>query len=305
MELSVVIPTYNQAALLARCLEALSQQTLQPGTYDIVVVDDGSRDETPEVIRQFQNGPIPVRTLRFEANRGRSATRNAGIRAAAGPLIVFLDSDVLVGPNFLATHLHAHRLRGPGILSRGPVVIVAGPELAGRVRPPRFAASPAFLDTANAAVGRSLLLEAGLFDEAFPGYGWEDFDLGQRLKRLGVRRIFCPQAVVWHVQAPPQPNHLPELLRKESERARSAAYFLRKSPRVETRWLIQWTAVHRAVYWLASAGGRLRPDRAAGLAEWLRRAGLEGGAYLLLRAALNQHYVKCLQGELRSNAVLA
>ncbi len=305
MDLSVVIPTYNQAALLGECLEALSRQTLSPNAFEIIVVDDGSRDETPEVVQRFERGIMLVRAVRFESNRGRSAARNAGITAAAAPLIVFLDSDVLVGPDFLAVHLHAHREHGPRILSRGPVAFTPTPELAGRIRPPRLAASPAFLDTANAAVERSLLLEAGLFDEAFPGYGWEDFDLGQRLKRLGVRRVFCWEAVAWHVKPPPPLDRLNDLLSQESERARSAAYFLRKSPGLQTRWLIQWTAVHRAVYWLASIAGRLRPERAAGLAERLRRAGLEGSAYLLLRAALNQHYITRLKGELRGNAVLA
>ncbi len=306
MDLSVVIPTYNQAALLSKCLDALLQQTLSLASFEIIVVNDGSRDDTAQVIRRYERDRPAVRAIHFASNRGRSAARNAGITAATGELIVFMDSDVLVGSDFLAIHLRAHRDIGPGILSRGPVVNIPSPELAGRIQPPRFGASPAYLDTANAGIRRTVLVEAALlFDEGFPGYGWEDFELGQRLKHVGIRRLFCWQAVAWHVQPPLPLDRLPDLLRRESERAKSAAYFLRKSPTLETRWLIQWTAMHRVLYWLTSAAGSWRLERAAGLAERLRRAGLSQGAYLLLRAELNQYYIECLARELHGNAVLA
>jgi len=305
MDLSVVIPTFNQADLLPHCLEALTRQTLRPAQYEVVAVDDGSTDETPTVLARFQDGRINFRWIRFEANRGRSAARNAGIGEARGSVIVLLDSDILIGADFLATHLGAHHRHGPPTLTRGPVVPVPNAAIAPRVRPPRFAASPAFLDTANAAVARAKLLEAGLFDEAFPGYGWEDFDLGQRLKRLGVRRVFCPAAIAWHVQPPPELGDLAVLLRKERERARSGAYFLRKNPTLETRWLVQWTALHRAVYWVMAVGGGLRPDRALGLASRMRRSGAEAVGHLILRAALNRHYLECLRQELQGDVVPA
>ena len=305
MELSVVIPTYNQATLLIHCLEALTRQTLPSGGYEVVVVDDGSTDDTPAILARFQDGPMRLRSIRINANRGRSAARNAGIRDARGTIIVFLDSDVIVDPGFLAAHLEAHRGHGLRTLTRGPVVHVTSPERASRARPPRVAASPAFLDAANAGVARTTLLEAGLFDEAFPGYGWEDFDLGQRLKRLGVRRVFCPEAVAWHLQPLPQPGDLNALLRKERERARSGAYFLRKNPTLETRWLVQWTALHRAVYWAMAVGGWLRPERALGVASRMRQSGKEALGHLILRAALNQHYLELLRQELRGDVVLA
>lgn len=305
MDLSVVVPTYNQAAVLSDCLSALAEQSLRAEQYEVIVVDDASTDGTPAAVQRFAGGPMDLRLTRLETNRGRSAARNAGIRASRGEIVVFLDSDVVVGPEFLKIHLAAHRRHGPSTLTRGPVVSVPSAALASRRRPPRVAASPAYLDTANAAVPKANLMAAGLFDEGFPGYGWEDVDLGQRLKRLGVRRVFCREAVGWHVQPPPDPDDVPGLLEKEHARARSAAYLLRKNASLEVRWLVQWTAFHRALYWLAAGGGRLRADRAVRMAMGMRRAGLDAAAMLIVRAALNHEYLEHLRRDLRGDVVLA
>src|SRR3989454_6016449 len=174
MDLSVVVPTYNQAELLRESVQSLVDQTLSPGQYEIVVVDDGSTDGTPTVLAEFGHS---VQVVRLPANRGRSAARNAGIREARAPLIVLVDSDILVRPDFLDQHLQAHRREGAGILSRGPVIDVPDVARAKNGSGLRVASSPASLTTATAGVEKSALVRAGLFDEAFPGYGWEDFDL--------------------------------------------------------------------------------------------------------------------------------
>lgn len=299
MDLSVIVPTYNQAPLLRECLRTLQQQTLSPETYEIVVVDDGSTDETPEVIRRAGGR---VRGIRPGANRGRSAARNAGVAQARGDLIVFVDSDVVVRPDFLSWHLQMHQRHGAGILSRGPVVLVPNVRSAAGARVPRVAASPAYLDTANAGVERDALQRVGGFDEGFPGYGWEDVDLGMRLKRLGVRRVFCPQAAVFHIQPPLEEEALQGLLRKEEARARSAIYLYRKVPTWETRYLINATVLHRAAFWLMSGGGLVTPMNVKRLAEWLRHLGLGTLAFLALRGVLNRHYLSTLGSEWRRHA---
>lgn len=299
MDLSVIVPTYNQAPLLRECLRTLQQQTLSPETFEIVVVDDGSTDETPEVI---QRAGGRVRGIRPGANRGRSAARNAGVEQARGDLIVFVDSDVVVRPDFLSWHLHMHQRHGAGILSRGPVVLVPNVESAAVARVPRVAASPAYLDTANAGVERGALRRVGGFDEGFPGYGWEDVELGMRLKRLGLRRVFCPQAAVFHIQQPPEEEAIQGLLRKEEARARSAIYLYRKVPTWETRYLIHATVLHRAAFWLMSGGGLITPMNVERLAEWLRNLGLGTLAFLTLRGVLNRHYLSTLGSEWRRRA---
>ena len=295
LNLSVVVPTYNQADLLRESLHALVDQTLSKDPYEIIVVDDGSTDHTPAVLREF--GP-PVKVLRLPANRGRSAARNAGIREARAPLIVLVDSDILVRPDFLDRHLQAHRREGAGILSRGPVIDVPDVARARNGSVPRVVSSPAYLTTANAGVEKSALVRAGLFDEAFPGYGWEDFDLGFRLRNLGIRRVFCRAAVAFHVDPLEQRTHVPGLLKKEEARARSAVYFFRKHPTLETRILIQATRLHRVLYWLQTSGGLLRPQNIEDIAARLRRTGHTTPAFLALRGVLNRYYVQRLNDEL-------
>ena len=296
MDLSVVIPSYNQADLLKESLRSLIDQTIPHEAYEIVVVDDGSTDHTATVLREFG---APVRVVRLPTNRGRSAARNAGIRAAGTSLVALVDSDIIVGRDFLSTHLEAHRRHGDGIISRGPVIDVSNVATARDGQLPKLVSSPAYLTTANAALAKDALVRAGLFDEHFPGYGWEDFDLGLRLKRLGVKRIFCPQAVAFHVD-PNQDrfDRMGDLLTKEAARAASAVYFYRKHPTLEARWLIQATRLHRFLYWLQTGFARITPDNVVPIATKLRLTGQSGLAQILVRGVLNRAYLRALESAL-------
>lgn len=300
MELSVVVPTYNQAGWLRHCMRSVVDQTLNAAAYEIIVVDDGSTDGTHDVLEEFRSRVTPVR---LTVNRGRSAARNAGVAAARAPQIVFIDSDVVVRPDFLHWHLDTHRRHGPRIVCRGPVVLLYDMDDATSRRPVRAMGSPAFLDTANASLEKSALLEAGGFDESFPGYGWEDFELGLRLKRLGIRRVFCPEATAFHVHPEVGEETLDVLLRKEEERAKSAVHFLKKHPLTETRLLVQATPLHRALYWLLSAGGRLTPATALHIARAFQHSGLRSIAHLIVRMALNWRYAEFLKAELSRSRV--
>ncbi|HEX8700713.1 MAG TPA: glycosyltransferase family A protein, partial [Myxococcaceae bacterium] len=105
MKLSVIIPTFNMAALLRQGLSFLAAQQLPPGTeYEIIVVDDGSSDDTRAVMEQL-TAHNPVLRYHFIPRGPRScraATRNLGIEVARGEFLVFLDSGVLVSPHFLS-----------------------------------------------------------------------------------------------------------------------------------------------------------------------------------------------------------
>jgi len=286
MNLSVVVATHNQAPLLRESLRALLDQTLPKDDYEIVVVDDGSTDETSAVLQEF--GP-QLTVARFPSNRGISAARNEGIRLASGRLISFGDSDIIVRRDFLTWHLTTHQARGPRILCRGPVVLVPDVRTARHGPLPWLATSPAYIDGANVSVERAALLEAGLFDEKFR-YGWDDFEIGIRLKRLGIGRVFCRQAVAFHLQPPITEANMPRLLRKEEERAKSAVYFYRKHPTPEVRLLIQATPVHRLLYWIQSGGGTLRRENIQQIAHWLQARRLTGLTDFALRGVLNRYY---------------
>lgn len=293
------MPTYNQAAATAECIRSLLAQSLPGDRYEVIVVDDGSTDETETVLEDFAGR---VRTLRHPKNRGRSAARNMGIREARGRFIIFADSDVVVRTDFLEWHLRTHRKHGPGILSRGPVVAVPNPSRIRTARIPWFAPSPAYMDTANAAVERDVVIRAGLFDEGFPGYGWEDVELGMRLRRLGVRRVFCRSAAAFHIQPLPRPEALDALFEKEEARARSAVYLYRKHPTVRARVLIQATVLHRFLYWLMAGAGMLNRRTLPGVVSRLQGTSLEVAMLVAVRGVLNRHYLRTLAREFSSHA---
>ena len=86
--ITVVIPTYNRATVLSRAINSVRSQTLKP--LQIIVVDDGSTDDTPSVLAALQPG---MTTLQLDNNRGVSVARNAGVSHANGDIVAFLDSD--------------------------------------------------------------------------------------------------------------------------------------------------------------------------------------------------------------------
>ena len=107
LSISVVVPVYNGAETLRDCLAALCEQTLPAGEYEILVIDDGSTDETPEIIASFAPR---VRCHRIEPNAGRLIARRTGAEMAACGDIVFCDSRVICEPDVLAKIIaHPHR----------------------------------------------------------------------------------------------------------------------------------------------------------------------------------------------------
>ncbi len=292
MRLSVVVPTYNRSEVLRVCLASLARQTLSSDQFEVLVVDDGSTDDTESVVGSFR-GALPVRYLRQPQNRGRAAARNRGIREASGDVVVFVDSDVFPVPGFLAAHRSVH-LASPWAVGRGPLLLTSHLDDPFGKPPLLPDPSPAFLDTANASVRREHLLAAGGFDEEFRHYGWEDADLGLRLRRMGLRRVYDRRALAYHYQPPATPESVPELLQKEEERARMAVRFLRKHPGLASRFLTQFTPLHSLAAFLLTAGGVVNERN---LASVLRRLRSHRLAHLVARAALNRHYLAVLWRE--------
>jgi glycosyltransferase involved in cell wall biosynthesis len=101
---SLVIPTRNRAPVLRRTLASLAGQTISD--FEVVVVDDGSDDPTPAIVREF-DGVLDLRYVR-RAHRGIATARTAAMRAARGQLLIQTDDDRLAGPSFVADHLAAH-----------------------------------------------------------------------------------------------------------------------------------------------------------------------------------------------------
>lgn len=109
MKLSVMVPTYNRRTSLAKCLDALQRQQGVEENFEVVVVDDGSDDGTPEMISaRPQAAGFETRFFRID-HGGPAAVRNEGIRRARGELLLFIGDDIIAEPRLLAEHLKWHR----------------------------------------------------------------------------------------------------------------------------------------------------------------------------------------------------
>lgn len=101
---TVIVPAYNAAGALRICLNALLRQDYPSEKFRVIVVNDGSTDTTAEIFREM-NLPENFRLVEHPENRGLAATRNTGIRNTTGEIIIFLDSDMEVGRDFIARHV--------------------------------------------------------------------------------------------------------------------------------------------------------------------------------------------------------
>jgi glycosyltransferase involved in cell wall biosynthesis len=220
MTYSVVIATKDRAPMLDEALASLRRQIDAP-PFELIVVDNGSADETEAIAAR--HGALYV----YVAEPNRGAARNAGIARASGEVIVFVDDDVVTPPRFLAAHAAAHDQEIFPRAVSGPIVNVPSP--AHQPAPTATNVSRAFFVTCNVSVRRASLEAVGGFDESFDLYGWEDTELGARLREHGVRRHFAWDAHLWHIK-PQTTESLEDALRKSIQKAQMAARFVRKMP---------------------------------------------------------------------------
>jgi serine acetyltransferase/GT2 family glycosyltransferase len=204
---SVVIATYNRSELLRRLLEQLDAQTLEPSRYEVIAVDDGSKEDTREKLAGLKTGY----SLRIERqqNAGAAVARQRGVDLASGKIIVVVDDDMQVKPTFLASHLAKHETDTTVVLGRlRPDAKLADMPLFERFyarvlanKAEAFAAGKAEVRghdvyTGNVSFPRKLFLDAGGFDANFRAL--EDEELGIRLEKAGATFAFANDAESIH-----------------------------------------------------------------------------------------------------------
>jgi glycosyltransferase involved in cell wall biosynthesis len=297
--ISVVTPTYNRQPVLEKCLRALEQQVFDPKLitgYELVVVDDGSTDGTQDWLRQ-NAAEFPHVRLVERHHQGAAAARNYGVQVAAGDTIAFVDSDVIMPPGSMQAHAHAlanayERLGDDRVFTAGRLIDTCDFDqpMAESAKLTDF--SNAFFDTANLVIARQWLLTAGLFDTEFSQYGWEDLELGVRLKNLGVTMVKVPEAVGYHYHPPFSLDQIPKMIDQEIQRGRMGAIFYKKHPTREVRMMIQMTPLHQMLWGLLTVGGRLNETTMAPLLSWLIDQGKPALALELARIFLNWYTVQ-------------
>jgi glycosyltransferase involved in cell wall biosynthesis len=195
--ISVIIPVYNGSRTLPACLQALQRQTRPPD--EIVVVDDGSTDDTAAIAATF--GVIVL----SQSNAGPAAARNRGAQAAEGDILLFTDADCVPATDWVDRM--AAPFADPTVAGTKGEYRTRQRELVARFVQQEYQdrydrmvgqSSIDFVDTYSAGYRRHLFLAAGGFDTLFPTASVEDQEFSFRLAERGYRLVYVPGAVVYH-----------------------------------------------------------------------------------------------------------
>ncbi len=207
-KISVVIPTYNRRAQLEQVLLGFGAQDTPASDIEIIVVSDGSTDGTDEQLLAGR-APVPVNVIQ-QANQGPAVARNAGVAAATGDLILFIDDDVVAEPECVAVHLRAHEQTDGETVVIGPLLTPETWELEPWVQWEQnmlykqydamargdWEPTARQFYTGNASLARDRFLESGGFDASFRR--GEDVELAYRLNDTGMAFAFDPAARAFH-----------------------------------------------------------------------------------------------------------
>jgi cellulose synthase/poly-beta-1,6-N-acetylglucosamine synthase-like glycosyltransferase len=195
--MSVIVPAYNAADTIGECLEALRHQNVPRGAHEVIVVDDGSTDETAQIVAR--HGAIVLR----QTNRGPAAARNLGVAAARGSMILFTDSDCAPAADWiqemiaplsdaqLAGTKGVYRTRQKSLTARFVQI-----EYEERYDHTARHTYLDLVDTYAACYRRDALLASEGFDPRFRYL--EDQELSFRMAEAGYKMTFCPRAAVYH-----------------------------------------------------------------------------------------------------------
>src|SRR5437016_4106240 len=205
--ISVIIPTFNRAAMLADTLESFAAQSIPKNRYEVVVVDDGSKDATSEVCRDFAS-PIQLKYLHIE-NSGISAAKNTGILASRGRILLLFDDDI-ADRRLLEEHLKAHKQypqESVAILGyttwAPPLSVTPLMHYVTDIRRFLFAYGDlkdgqmldfTYFWGGRSSCKRSFLANHGVLNRQFRTI-IEDMELGYRLSKFGFRVVFHRPAV--------------------------------------------------------------------------------------------------------------
>jgi glycosyltransferase involved in cell wall biosynthesis len=226
-KISVIIPTFNSAKELTKCLESFKTQTISNENYEVIVVDDGSNDGTKDAAAKY-----PVRYI-YQQNHGPAAARNNGANQVQGEIILFTDADCEPQPNWIEEMIKplddpqvvgvkgAYRTRQKGIVAR--LVQIEYEHKYERMKKFKYID---FIDTYSAGYRKDIFLKYNGFDERYPNASVEDQEFSFRLFHDGHKMVFNPNAVVFHKHS----ASLMGYLRKKYKIAFWKAFLLKRHP---------------------------------------------------------------------------
>jgi glycogen(starch) synthase len=205
---SVIIPTHNRVDWLPRVLSRI--EALDYPDYEIIVVDDGSEDDTDALLKEWT--PQGIRSIRHDQPRGPSAARNSGVAIAKGEIVAFIDDDAIPESDWLQQLVSAYTYEKIGAVGGAVYHLGTGHPQSTGVKANRFGRDSALtaqglaprefmvLIECNMSVRKKVFEQVGGFDSAIKIYG-EGTDLCIRIARAGYDVLYTPRAVVWHAKA--------------------------------------------------------------------------------------------------------
>ncbi len=237
---SVIIPAYNRRPILEKALKALTCQTYPNNQFEVIVIDDGSNDGTDEMVKSMMEGPVNIRYY-YQSQKGPAAARNRGIKAAKGSIIIFIDSDIVVCPEFIEKHMQCQKSNN--VIAHGPVIHTSDFDNPTEAEEKITDIARAFFATGNVSIRKEALIKAGLFDDNFKEYGWEDLEMGIRLRKLNLTAVKCEDAPGYHYKPKLALKHLESLKERERQRGHTAIILYKKHPTFKVRMMILLTPI--------------------------------------------------------------
>lgn len=203
---SILIVTYNQKESLRRILDSLARNIKDPKLFEVVIADDCSGDGTEEFVKKTRF-PIFLKYIRSPKNVGRSIIRNSGFEKTAGEKVIFLDGDMVPGPNFMGSLMaswedfpdavvmgswrYPPQWKNDGLAgylaSRGRLALKTRGEIPGK-----------YFNSGCFSIEGEMFRRMSGFDPAFEGWKGEDTDFGIRLEKERIPIVYDPEAVCYH-----------------------------------------------------------------------------------------------------------
>ncbi len=239
MNVSVIVTCYNEEKNIQECLNTLVRQTYVKDKYEIIVVDGGSKDRTPSIVKEFLK-TNPIVNLVVEPKKGTAAGRNAGVRASQFDYVAFIDGDCEAPQNWLETLVEQYqniRLKDENVIAVGGTnippenannfLLAIGTALDSYIgsfgsvqgrqfKQPTYVSS---LSNLNVLYNKQKIIDIGYYDESLISEA-EDADINFRLFSAGYRFLFIPYSFVWHKMRPTPKTWLKNMFRYGKGRAR-------------------------------------------------------------------------------------
>ncbi len=215
--ISIIIPAYNAEKTIGKTIEALLKQNYPKKKYEIIIIDDGSKDNTCSVVSKY-----PVKMVKIK-HSGPAKARNFGAKKSKGNIIIFTDADCVPSKNWIKNMVEPFKT--PDIVgvsgtyktsnSNKFMAKFSGYEIEQRHEKMKKQKYIDFIGTFSAAYKKDVFAKFGGFDTKFKTSSGEDPELSFRIAKAGLKMIFQPKAFVYH----PHPDTLWRYLKQKYQRA--------------------------------------------------------------------------------------